>query len=288
MPNATQAQSEASISGVFEASLAPNGAVMRGKKLTMKEAEEHRKKGYNVVVCGSDGKANRARAEQIERNANGNVAHHAPSATAGANALWHYQPDPRARWGIRFMSHRDGMRSRGFGNMRYFTPDLVRKLNAPNGETVDEVAERWEEAIQSYQKHLQRLRREMPSALQPVTNLSLHDWNVITITVDKHGAGRKAGSVLVALKDNGNLIFLRYSLTQKLRRIDSPEGWPFKHDAVDWLYDEVDADKRDEKSFVHRILFSDGTTLVIPFATCIVTRVKADRSISHSDLMQIA
>lgn len=61
----------------------------------MKEAEDNRKKGYNVVVCGPDPKVNRARAEQIEKNANGNVAHHPPSATAGANALWHYQPDPR-------------------------------------------------------------------------------------------------------------------------------------------------------------------------------------------------
>lgn len=79
-----------------------NGAVVRGKKLTIKEAEDHRKKGYNIVVCGSDSKQNRARAKAIETNANGNVVHHAPSATAGANALYHFQPDPRGPQGHAF------------------------------------------------------------------------------------------------------------------------------------------------------------------------------------------
>ena len=55
-----------SASGVFEASLAVNGVVVRGKKLTINEAVENRRKGYNVVVCGSDFRSNRDRAEMIE------------------------------------------------------------------------------------------------------------------------------------------------------------------------------------------------------------------------------
>ena len=68
----------------------------------MKEAVDRRKNGYNVVVCGPDPKANRTRAEQIEINANGNVVHHGPSGTAGVNALWHYQPNPRGPQGHTF------------------------------------------------------------------------------------------------------------------------------------------------------------------------------------------
>lgn len=83
------------ISGIFEATLGVNGAVVRGAKLTNKQAVENQKKGYNVVVCGPDIQLNRSRAEAIERNAHGNVVHHAPSPTAGANALWHFQPSPR-------------------------------------------------------------------------------------------------------------------------------------------------------------------------------------------------
>ena len=91
-----------SFSGLFEAILGPNGAVVRGSKLTQKQAEDNRKRGYNVVVCGPDVKANRTRAEAIERNANGNVVHHAPSPNAGAHALYHFQPNPRGPQGHTF------------------------------------------------------------------------------------------------------------------------------------------------------------------------------------------
>ena len=93
---------KAVVSGVFEASLGVNGAVVRGGRLTMKGAEETRKKGYNVVVCGPDFRSNRTRAEAIERNANGNVVHHAPTGNAGANALYHFQPNPRGPQGHTF------------------------------------------------------------------------------------------------------------------------------------------------------------------------------------------
>lgn len=73
-----------------------------------------------------------------------------------------------------------------------------------------------------------------------------------------------------------------------MRRVDSPEGWPFTADSIEWLYDEVDFNKEDQKSFVHRILFSDGSTLVVPFSKRSVTQAKPVRPMSHSDLMQIA
>lgn len=93
---------QVSPSGVYEASLSPNGAVIRGKKLTMKEAEENRKKGYDVVVCGTDVKSNRQRAEMIEASANGKVRHCGPHPNAGMHALWHFQPDPRGPKGHTF------------------------------------------------------------------------------------------------------------------------------------------------------------------------------------------
>lgn len=88
--------------GVFEASLAPNGAVVRGKKLTITGAETNRKMGYDVVVCGPDPKSNRTRAESIEKNANGRVKHCGPHQNAGSHALWHFQPDPRGPQGHTF------------------------------------------------------------------------------------------------------------------------------------------------------------------------------------------
>ena len=102
MPKVAKDPAKSTTSGVFEASLGPNGAVVRGTKLTIKDAEERRKKGYNVVVCGLNFQSNRARAEEIEKSANGKVVHHAPSANSGASALYHFQPDPRGPQGHTF------------------------------------------------------------------------------------------------------------------------------------------------------------------------------------------
>jgi hypothetical protein len=63
----------AASAGLFEAFLQMDGSVQRGVKVTMTQAEAMRKAGKNVVVCGSDGNANRQRAHSIETNANGNA-----------------------------------------------------------------------------------------------------------------------------------------------------------------------------------------------------------------------
>lgn len=102
MTQGAQVSAQPAPSGIFEASLGPNGAVVRGNKLTIKEAEEYRKKGYNVVVCGPNVQSNRNRAKAIETNANGSAVHHGASPTAGANALHHFQPDPRPPQGHSF------------------------------------------------------------------------------------------------------------------------------------------------------------------------------------------
>ena len=103
--------------------------------------------------------------------------------------------------------------------MRYFTPKLVLQLNSSDSETVDEAMEQWEKAIVAYRKRLEK----MPLQSLPIANLSLHDWNLVNIAV----AAQKGATVVIALRDNENLVFLVYLLTQKLRRIDSPEDWPF-------------------------------------------------------------
>jgi len=101
MPNTTESSNRPA-SGIFEAALGVNGAVLRGAKLTMTQAEENRRKGYNVVICGPDYKSNRQRAQSIEQAANGATVHHAPGGTAGANALYHFQPAVRGPQGHTF------------------------------------------------------------------------------------------------------------------------------------------------------------------------------------------
>lgn len=92
----------AKIKGVYEASVGPNGTVLRGRLISSKEAIELRKKGFDVVVCGPDPKANRAKAQTIEMSANNRIIHHGAHANSGQAALNHYQPDPRPPEGHTF------------------------------------------------------------------------------------------------------------------------------------------------------------------------------------------
>lgn len=87
---------------IYEATLGANGAVVKGTELTQAQAESRRKAGQDVVVCGDNLTMNRQMAGEIERNANGKSKRCPPHANAGANALPHYQPDPRGQKGHTF------------------------------------------------------------------------------------------------------------------------------------------------------------------------------------------
>jgi hypothetical protein len=91
---------------IHEAIRLPNGSVQRGGVLTEEQAIAQRQAGDDVVVCGADQKANRRLAGYIERTANGSAKACFPHASAGANALPHFQPDPRPPDGHTFYETR--------------------------------------------------------------------------------------------------------------------------------------------------------------------------------------
>src|SRR5947209_20609895 len=80
---------------IFEASLGTNGSVVKGQPITQAQAEARRRMGLDVVVCGPNLSANRSLAGTIETGANGKARRCPPHASAGSNALPHYQPDPQ-------------------------------------------------------------------------------------------------------------------------------------------------------------------------------------------------
>ena len=177
-----------------------------------------------------------------------------------------------------------------FSNMRYFTPQLVLQLNSSNSQTVDHAMGQWEGATAAYRKNLQRIRHEMPSQSRPITELSLHDWNLLKVVANPETSRPKSAvtSASIVLEHDREIVILWYSLSQKLKVIGAPREWSLSRKSVHWLYDEVDTTGNGQESFVHRILFSDGATLLVPFSSCRVVQMKSDHAMSHSDLMQIA
>jgi hypothetical protein len=87
---------------LHEASLESGGSVIKGSVITRAEAEDLRRQGRDVVVCGTDLAANRSLARAIEQGANGSCKRCGPHANAGPNALPHFQPDPRPPEGHTF------------------------------------------------------------------------------------------------------------------------------------------------------------------------------------------
>lgn len=187
------------------------------------------------------------------------------------------------------MSQPDDLRNE-LGSMRYFTPELFLQLNSSDSDTVNDAMEQWEKAIVAYKKRLRKIQREMPSQSRPVADLSLHDWNLVKIVTnpDTTGPGGVVTSASIVLKHNKCFVILWYFLRKKLQLIDAPKEWSLSKRRVHWLYDELDATGSGQGSLVHRILLSDGTTLLVPFSDCRVLQVNASTEMSHSDLMQIA
>jgi hypothetical protein len=93
-------------SKIFEAtaSTGSGGAVVKGAELSEKDAINRRKSGLDIVVCGSDDRANRNMAADIERAATGvgKYIRHGAHPSAGTNSLPHYQPRPRPPLGHSF------------------------------------------------------------------------------------------------------------------------------------------------------------------------------------------
>jgi hypothetical protein len=68
------------------------------------------------------------------------------------------------------------------------------------------------------------------------------------------------------------VISLIYSLSDHTTTREAPEGWRFSNLQEQWLYDEVDMRNDHRGPFVHRILFSTGVTLEVPFVSVIIHR----------------
>jgi len=172
------------------------------------------------------------------------------------------------------------------GKMRYFTPELYLQLQSADDSVVDKAMEQWDAASASYRNDLERLRREMPPQIRPITELRLHDWNLVD-AFDGSNEDRGMPATIV-LKDANRFTILCYWVSGKVQRIDPPPHRVWYKDKIQWLYDEIDLMDEVNRTFVHRILFSDGTTLLIPFSDCRVLKAKSDHTMSHADLVQIA
>ena len=77
---------------IHAATLGSQGRVIRGPEITETEAADERQAGRDIVVCGDDQKANRRRANRVEK-AVGPCKRQDPHRSAGPYALPHFQQE---------------------------------------------------------------------------------------------------------------------------------------------------------------------------------------------------
>lgn len=212
-----------------------------------------------------------------------------PSATirTGARAGTHSRTTNQARvlrTVTRFM--RPATAERFESAMRFFTHGLIARGDSLNDAEADQASDDWEAALAEYSARLSAIRDRMPSPVRELTDLCLHDAELLgtdqrvdplPTASDRPGAAFWSATGFVDVRQGEDVVSLVYALWDRFREHAPPAGWPRAAPAstrVDWLYEEVDLAPPDRPgAFVQRVLFSDGRVLEIPFVSVTVRRL---------------
>jgi len=169
--------------------------------------------------------------------------------------------------------------------MEYFTPELYQQFNSFDVDEAERADDAWDRAEVAYKERLASIRKYMPSQVVSLSELCLHDALVASRgeQAEPVGAFRFfdgphplpilwSAVAIVSVTVGEEVISLIYSLSDHTTTRDAPEGWRFSKLQEQWLYDEVDMIDDHRGPFVHRILFSTGVTLKVPFVSVIIHR----------------
>jgi hypothetical protein len=162
--------------------------------------------------------------------------------------------------------------------MRFFSPELYLQFNSSDEDEADRGNEAWEAAIEAYHQHLESLRDQMPSHVRKLVELCLHDWQLLAFHQEIEPLASSPGEpaspspfwaavAMVSLQQDARVLSLIYVLWDRMREYPAKGDWPFSKSRKHWLYDEVDVAKGPRGGFLHRVLFSDGSVMEIPFLT---------------------
>jgi len=164
--------------------------------------------------------------------------------------------------------------------MKYFTPELYQQFNSCNADEAEHADEAWDRAEIAYKERLARIRSRMPSQVVRLSELCLHDALVLSRVEQAQPDGPYSlplpylwsAVAIVSVATGEEIVSLIYFLSDHTTTTDAPEGWRFSKLQEQWLYDEVDMMNDRSGPFVHRILFSTGATLEVPFVSVLIHR----------------
>src|SRR5205085_674759 len=110
--------------------------------------------------------------------------------------------------------------------------------------------EAWEKAILDYKKHLNTFRDRMTSGVVALSELCLHDAELLARSENFQADGPLfpdyplpcsiwSAVAVLTVQIDGEILSLFYSLRDRVEVRQPPENWPFSKLSEHWLYDEI-------------------------------------------------
>jgi hypothetical protein len=152
--------------------------------------------------------------------------------------------------------------------MKYFTAELYQQFNSFDVNEAERADEAWDRAEAAYKECLHdalvvsRMEQAEPAG----------EFSFLNGTHPFPPAFVWTAVAIISVTLGEEVISLIYALSDHTTTREAPEGWRFSKLQEQWLYDEVDLMNDHRGPFVHRILFSTGMTLEIPFVSMIIHR----------------
>jgi hypothetical protein len=182
--------------------------------------------------------------------------------------------------------------------MKFFTLDLYHRFNSPDVDEAVRADADWEDAIVRYKNYLQTYRDELPPGAKKLAEeVNLHDAEVLGRDFEYLATGflsswvnflpqppvqvpytivsQMAAQLVIILRVGDEINVILYSLWNGTE----PKlcGVRPATNRLYWLYDEIVPDQERPRHFWHSILFSDESTLEVPFIDCVYLKFDAQR-----------
>lgn len=152
--------------------------------------------------------------------------------------------------------------------MKYFTPELIARLNSPDNSVADAATEEWEKRLEQYERDLQEVEPQLPEHIREFNGLLLHDARVYSLA--RHGDRL----VMILRKDipPRDLVIIDYVLSEEPSINREALSPLYRDPAMEFLYDEFTVVRQgDVPLYEQSILFSNAWEVRLRFVDVRVT-----------------
>jgi hypothetical protein len=162
--------------------------------------------------------------------------------------------------------------------MRFFTPELYLRYNSPDDAVADRADEEWEAALREYMSYLAQHSQDMNERVRELAqNANLHDAELLSVQEDLPESPLPLRFwplpiATISVEQDGIITNMVYLLWSEVEQMPPASNWPFSECRKHWLYDEVEVEPQHAhwRRYWHRILWSDGSVMSVPFFDVII------------------